>query len=253
MDKHEEKQSIFNWRLAKFVGLFQILNPNAIKILGVNVYYILIWINVLQVIAVSLLFPFGLYYLKNDITALVYYVGVITNILFGCYKIINMMNFSKDLWMCIDITSFNFMMYKHYDMNILKKWQKVSLRLTYLIFITVTIVFLVWSLCPFYITKNIVAKTKNIDGSYSEYRLNIVNLYFMVSDNTYNEYFYIFYLIEVLIVASFLYFTTLFDTFMIMLCLAISCQLETIFHAMASLGHKKSSKIINLGTFNFIR
>ncbi|VVC36724.1 Hypothetical protein CINCED_3A012535 [Cinara cedri] len=109
---------------------------------------------------------------------------------------------------------------------------------------------LVWISSPYVLSKTIVT-IKNLDGSYAKYRMNIFNLYFIASDETYNKYFNVFYLIEITVAICFTYFSVVFDIVVITICVTISCQLDAIGDAFQSLGHK--NPVRNNPNFNNVK
>ncbi|XP_022160392.1 uncharacterized protein LOC111026600 [Myzus persicae] len=237
MDSKQEKQYIFNMKLARIICLYQILIPNSTSIFGYNIYHIVIVIFGSFMFAISMLFPIGLLYLRNDIIAIMYYMGCISNFLLSSFKMGNILYHAKDIWKCIDVTSFNYISYKHYDRNVFKNWQTRSIRITYIYIVIALSAFFCWIFSPSVMNKSIIT-IRNIDGSYSKYRMNIFNIYLIASHETYNKYFYIFYAIEIIISICYVYFTIVFDVLMLLLCFAISYQLETISNTIRSLGHE---------------
>lgn len=237
MDSKQEKQYIFNMKLARIMGLYQILIPNSFSIFGYNIYHIITVFFVSFTFAISMLFPIGLLYLRNDIIAIMYYMGCISNFLLSCFKMVNILYHSKDIWKCIDVTSFNYISYKNYDRNVFKNWQTRSIRVTYIYIVIALFAFFCWIFSPCIMNKSVIA-IRNIDGSYSKYRMNIFNLYLIASNETYNRNFYIFYVIEIIISICYVYFTIVFDVLMLLVCFAISYQLETISNTIKSLGHE---------------
>ncbi|XP_016661271.2 uncharacterized protein LOC103309944 [Acyrthosiphon pisum] len=237
MDSKQEKQYIFNMKLARIMGLYQILFPNSTSFFGYNIYHVVTVFFVSFTFAISMLFPIGLLYLRNDIIAIMYYMGCISNFLLSCFKMVNILYHSKDIWKCIDVTSFNYILYKHYDRNVFKNWQTRSIRITYIYIVIALFAFFCWIFSPCIMNKSVIA-IRNIDGSYSKYRMNIFNLYLIASNETYNKNFYIFYVIEIIISICYVYFTIVFDVLMLLVCFAISYQLETISNTIKSLGHE---------------
>ncbi|XP_060835649.1 odorant receptor 46a-like [Rhopalosiphum padi] len=241
MDSKHEKQYIFNMNLARIMGLYQILTPTSTKICGYNIYHTVIVVFGSFMLAISMLFPIGLLYLRNDIIALMYYMGCISNFVLSSYKMGNILYYSKDIWKCIDVTSFYFISYKHYDRNVFKKWQTRSIRVTYLYIVIALFAFFCWIFSPCVMNKSIIT-IRNIDGSYSKYRMNIFNIYLIASHETYNTYFYIFYIIEIIVSVCYVYFTIIFDVLMLLICFAISYQLETISNTIESFGYEKCTQ-----------
>uniref|UniRef100_A0A2S2QCK4 Uncharacterized protein n=1 Tax=Sipha flava TaxID=143950 RepID=A0A2S2QCK4_9HEMI len=245
MDAMKDNEYIFNLKLSKLIGLYQILDPNTIQIFGYNVYHIGIVFVSLYMMAISLLSLIRFYYLINNINEYTFYLGCVLNYMFSCYKIIQIVYCSNDIWKCTDITSIRFLSYQYYDKSIFKNWQVRSIRLTKIYVSLSFIVTLFWLIISKSLSKNIFT-SKNLDGSLSKYRMNIFNLYLIASDETYNRYFNLFYLIELIVGVAFMYFSTLFDVLMVMMCFSFLCQLETICDAMKSLGHQCSKNVLNI-------
>lgn len=228
-------------KLARIMGLHQILTPNHITICGYNIYHIVIVFFGSFMFAISMLFPFGLLYLRNDIIAIMYYMGCISNFILSSCKMGNILYHSKDIWKCIDVTNFYYISYKHYDRNLFKNWQTRSIRITYLYIVIALFAFFCWISSPCVMNKSIVTII-NIDGSHSKYRMNIFNIYLIASDETYNIHFYLFYVVEIIISICYVYFTIVFDVLMLLMCFAISYQLETISNTIESLGYEICSQ-----------
>lgn len=236
MDPEKANNYIFNHNLAYAIGLNQILSPRTVKTCGYNVYHIIIVLFGLFLTTMSIVCCTGLYYFRNDIIVFIFYLGSVNNYVFSCYKIMTVMYYSKDIWSIIDGSSFDFMVYKNYNKDVFKKWMERSVWVTYLYILMTFLALIVWGLCP-YLLNNMIITMKNTDGSVQKYRMNIFNLYLLISSDTYNDNFYLYYFLEVIVLICFLYFTMIFDIVMVSICLTLSCQLESISKAIASLGH----------------
>lgn len=248
MNPTEDNQYVIDIKLLKYLGVYQILEPNTKKICGYNAHHIVSVFIGLPMIIVTMLCPFGLYNLLNDITAFILYLGSVNNYLFSCYKMFSIAKHSKEIWACIDVTRRDFMRYRNYNRNVFNYWQKYTLRVMYSYLSVVLPPVLVWFLSPC-VLRNTTVAYRNMDGTYSKYRMNIINLYLVVSAETYNRNFYKFYFLELTTYCGFYYFSVLFDILMGMLCFALSCQLETIADGIHSLGY--ASRIDNSGTCLF--
>lgn len=239
MDTTDENQYVFNLNLLKRLGVYQILNPETRNIFGYNVYHVVSVFIALPMLVVSILCPFGLYHLLNDITAFILYFGSVNNYLFSCYKMYIIVIHSKDIWDCVDVTRRDFMSYQKYDATVFNNWQNRIVRVMYTYLCVVSLPILIWFMSPC-ILQNTTVSYRNLDGTYSTYRMNIINLYLIVSSETYNSYFYVFYLVELTIYVGFYFFSILFDILLGVLCFALSCQLETISDGIHSLGYGSS-------------
>lgn len=240
MDPTKEEDYVFNLKLAKLIGLFQIVDPNTTAVYGYNVYRVGIVVFVFYLLAVSSMFPLGLYHTANDVYTFIYYFGCVSNHFFCCYKVLNVLYHSGDIWKCMDVASFKSMSYRHYDKTIFDRRREFSASSSNAYVVVVTLPFLFWSVCPF-VFRDTVLTIENAHGSYSKYRYNTLNLFFMVPDSTYNEHFYVYYLMETVIGTTFFYFSMLMDVLVVLMCVAISCKLDLVGDAIQSLWCKCSA------------
>lgn len=237
MDASKQNQYVFNLKLVEFLGLRQILDPETAKFYGYNVLHIIIAVFSVYILSITMLCPFGFYYFMNDVDAFIFYMGCIENYSFSVYKIMNIVYYSKDLWKCMNNTNFNLMVYKHYDISIFEMWRKRSLRVSFIYVVIAFIGMVSWISVPLVFSKTMVT-IKNLDGSYSRFRINISNMYLIVSDETYNKHLNVFYVVEVIVFVAFYYFSLIFDICMVIICFAILCQLDIICNTIQSLGYK---------------
>lgn len=228
------EQYIFNLKMAKRIGLYQILDPNTKTIWTYNMYHLTLVIPMLITIITLMIFPIGLNFYKNDLFAFLYYSGLISALSFGIFKISRFIYNSDNIWKCMDVTSFDFLSsYRRYNRDVLRKWRKQVIRVTYAYGFLSLFIWLSWSFSPL-IFNNTTIKIKKDESSYSAFRLCTLNLYYAVSDETFNNYFVVFYTLEQVIGITFLYFTILVDILIISLSFALTSQLETINDAITS-------------------
>lgn len=241
MDAEKENEYILNLKLSKLVGLYQILDPDTKKMFGYNVYHIVVVLFSLVLFGVATFFPISMYYLTNDVMAFTFNLGCSQNLGFCSYKMILILYYSNDIWKCVEVTGLGFIAYEKYDRNIFKNCREISWRITRVYVILCVLVTVVYILDPLVFNTAMVT-IKNIDGSYSNYRNNVLNTYIsLITDETYNDrYFYVFFSIDTITVISFVYCSMVFDIIMLVICCAISCHLGTISNAIGSLGHERS-------------
>lgn len=220
--------------------LHQMLDPKTPKICGYNKYHVFLMPLVLYVIVVSLINLVGFYYI-SDLAALAFYAGSSSNFLFSCYKIVNVMVHSNDIWECMDITRCDFMKsYRRYDKGPSeRRWRTQSIRMSYVYVITDLYGLFLWSLIPYFFKNDVIA-VKETDGTVGNYKINYFNMYLCVSAETYNNHFGVFVCIELFVLICFLYFTILFDSLIVTMSFAISCQLESITNAISLLDNQRS-------------
>jgi len=109
MDIRDEKNFVFDIRLAKLTGLYQILDPGTIRFRSKNVYHVVIAIIMLYMYCISItLNVSGFYYFADNIHMSVEYFWHAEMTLFIMYKIWIVIDHSNDLWNCLSVTWYGF-------------------------------------------------------------------------------------------------------------------------------------------------
>jgi len=245
MDILEDKNHVFNIRLAKIIGLYQILDPGAIKCRGKNIYHIAVVSIVLYSCAVSMMLNVcGLYYWKVNMPISVDYFWKAEIIVFLLYKTWIIVHRSDDTWNCLSVTRYGFTSFGHRNNRhnnniiiILDCWRERSVRLTTglaVAYLSALAVFFGSTLA----CSGELITIKNHDGTSSQYHQNVLNFYLIVSDDAYNAHYNTFYMVETFSVASLAILFLIFDVLLITLCLAMYGQMQMICVAFQSVGHE---------------
>lgn len=230
------KSYCIDFKLAKLLGFNQLLDSRSTTNFSYNFYHILNTILVSFLVFTSIWNMISLYRLTNDIIAFAYCTVVTINFSLSCYKFINILYYSKAIRNSIDFISGNFLIYSHYNRNMFLDWRKYSVPILYMyniIGFSICILWIVWPL----VQNDTVLKIRHLDGTYTKHRMNIFNLFLTVSEETYNNRYNMFFLLEVVTTWCFYYFSIIFDIIMIIMCFALSSQLEIINDGIKSLGY----------------
>lgn len=232
-----DEDHVFNFKLCNSFGLYQILNPNTVKLYNHNAYHVIVVVICVYMFSSMIPSIICIRNFMNDTIEFTYYIGLIEQILFVIYKMLNIVYYSNDIWKFIANTRFETMSSGLYDINIFKHWQKhsVNIAITYVIMFGLIVV--IWTLNPFIFNTSKVS-LKNADNSYNYYRLNIYNIYLPVSDELYNKYFIVFFIIDLTVAILFSICAFIYDIYMVMACYTLICQLEIINDGLRTLGHK---------------
>lgn len=227
-------------KLAKHIGLYQILNPNSIKMYGCNVYHIALYGSIIGPFAVTILYLIILYNSINDINATLYYSTMTVTLWSLFYKLCIILRNSSKIWNCFEILKSDFLLYQRYDKKIFQSWQSNSKRVGYA-FIAVSIIsIIVWNTLP-YMFKIGFVDTKNRNNSLNKSHTNVLNLNCMISDGAYNMHFNVCYFIE-FFMCTYCVMITIICIFLILIMFYAFCgQLDTIKNALESLGHVQAS------------
>lgn len=231
---------ILNLKLASYTGLHQMIHPSSgtRKVLGYNVYHVFVMAYMVFVAITLALIPIGMYLWDNDIGQIAMGLILLGNYAFSIYKVVIVMRNSREIWDCVRVTRFDFLSsYGGYRTDVLKLCSIRSNRITYTYSVCCYAVLVLWYMTPFML-RNSKITIKYRDGTYHNYRMNVHNLYVPVSSSTYNEYFLCFYVLEVMFGLCYIFFSVMFENYVVSMCLAISSQVETIGKAFESLGHK---------------
>ncbi|KAL5236084.1 hypothetical protein ACI65C_003494 [Semiaphis heraclei] len=182
----------------------------------------------------------GLYYSPNNIFASVEYGWKGMTSMFLTYRLWIVVYHSNDVWNCLTITRYDFASHNLRDRHILDRWRKRSVLITNtlaIVYFTTTLFFT----GIFLIFRNDIMTIKFNDGSVGHYQQNLLNLFLIVTDETYNAYYGAFYFIEVLFAVLMANIIYVFDMLLVTLCLAVSCQMQMINAAFESFGNKSPS------------
>jgi len=130
MNVREENNYVFNIRLAKRIGLYQMLDPGTIKYHGQNVYHVVTAFIALYVCVILIMFNVsGVYCWTNNMTISIDYFWKTESSLFIMYKMWIVIHQSNDIWNCLSITWYGFTSsFSFQKRHILDRWRKRSMR-----------------------------------------------------------------------------------------------------------------------------
>ncbi|KAL5239261.1 hypothetical protein ACI65C_006671 [Semiaphis heraclei] len=182
----------------------------------------------------------GLYNWTVNIPVSMDYFWKSENALYAIYKTWIVVHHSDDIWNCLSITRYGFTSFSNRHRRLLDRWRERLVWLTniYSIFyLTMLIIYVATTL----VISDDISPVKNYDGVISYYRQNAMDFYFIVSDKTYNENYYMFYFFEVLFYFLLTTLFLVFDILFVTLCFGICCQMQIICSSFESVGHKSLS------------
>ncbi|CAI6373144.1 unnamed protein product [Macrosiphum euphorbiae] len=237
MDLRNESNHVFNIKLAKIIGLYQMLDPGTVKCRGRNIYHIVTSCALLYMCLISMILILSiLYYWNVNIPISMDYFWKVVTSFYIIYKTWIIIHYSDDVWNCLSITRYDFTTLSNRSRHILDRWRERLAWLTTIyaiMYITSVVSYMIFTLA----FSEGTTPVKNPDGSIGYYRQNAINLYLIVSDETYNAHYYVFYFIETLVVAIVVLYFLIFDILLVTLCFGICCQMEIVCSAFESVGH----------------
>jgi len=237
MNHNDEQNYMVNLKLMKITGFYQLINPGTPKYFGFNVYKIGAAIEVMSgIISICLLCESSYYYLDNTNELMNHFMLVVA-IFFSTFKISWVSRNSEMIWNNLDMTSVDFLSYTGHKKEILQIARTKSISTTILFVILWSSVTVAWSISPFFV-RDVYLNVK-FNDEIRRFRYNSLNYVYPINEESYNEHFLYFYVIEMLHVVFWGHGTIAYDTFVISICISIAFQLKTIAISYTSLNDIK--------------
>jgi len=236
-----DQNVIMSLALSKITGLYYIINPDAVKLGGRNVYHVIVTAMIAFTVCCLCLTLFGAYRWMNDTTQLTLQFVVLSNFSLGSFKAFTMVRHARDIRECLSVARIERVgSVAQESADSVRRCRDVTS--TFIKWFTTVnyCVLITWTVLPF-LTEGIRLEVKNRDGSFNEYHSNPFNMYFLVPSDTYNRLHVVFHVLESLVGFGFVLFMVLFDTFMVAWCVTITGQLRIIAAAYEKLGYDYTS------------
>lgn len=236
----------------KLTGLYQLLNPDTPKSFGCNIFKLGGTLAVVYLTLVFIMCNLSMYYSLNDFTETVKYFMLIIATLFALIKMSFIIFNANALWNFISFTSIDYLTYRGQQKYMLINARKLSISISNIFTLSWIAIISVWVLFPI-ITKDNFMNVKSKDGTYSQYRYNMLNLMFPVSAQFYNNHFIVFYFLESIAVIVYGYSMVVFDNLVISVCITITYQLKSIALSYSALGYNNiDADFKSTGKFHFL-
>jgi hypothetical protein len=241
MEWLQNNDVIINLELFKQYYFYHLFNPNGPKILNYSVHR-LIHIVCIMVIICFIIFSALTFVLKTEnqvITNVELFLLMFVYIEFGIsfLKILVFLLKAGTIWKLFSFTRIDFLASKqcHKHMAILHVYREKSKISTNFLLNYCLVVLIMWMATPLILNTWVEPETPN-----RRYN-NILNLRYPVNTSIFNEYYYAFYLIEVLVCFFLLYYSILIDNYLISFCWTIIAQFEVITCAYKSIGNEEDT------------
>nr|AQS60751.1 olfactory receptor 37 protein [Acyrthosiphon pisum] len=232
----QDHEVAINLALFKRYQFYQIFNPNGSKLLNYDTYKLT---NVMFIVAVTTYNIFSAMCFFTDTIDTIDSVDLLLMIFIYSIIIISLLKISvllfnaDQIWELFDLTRFDFLTSRQCRKNvgILCKYRDRSITITNLYQNYSTMVFIIWMITP------LVLNTFVVVGGPNQRYHNIFNMQYPVSANIYNQYYYLFYLMEIAMGIFVLNYSMIVDNFLISLCWVIIAQYEVITTAFEKIGN----------------
>jgi len=246
MSPFEVPDVAINIELYKFSRFYHVFDPNTTEIFGYHFYR---FTGILLTVCIQVCVLFGLLGFLMEMEDTINYIErfififVNSSNFLSVVKICVFVYKAKDTWDLFDVTRIHFLKSEQcckFRNEILEKVRNKSIRLTNFIFGFATMTFIIWIIYPLVVNFFLIKTDQNNHQRYQ----NIFNMRYPVSINTYNQYFFIFYAIEVIIGSFILYNSILIDTFLVSFCWVLIAQYEILSKAFENIELKDGKFVL---------
>lgn len=249
MESKNEVQLMINTKLMKMTGLYQLLNPQGFKVFGFNIFKGAAIVYMIGLIITTIVLILNTYYFSNDVNEVIKYLMYLASAVMAFIKLYYLMKHSDTIWRCMRLTSMDSLSYEYHQKQILEVGRSRSKLLTSVftslwLFVTACCVY-----SPF-VSKNYYVYLK-VGNEIKNYRYNVLNLVYPVTDKFYNDNFMYYYYTEMIPTMFWGHSTLLFNLLMISMCFTFSYQLKTINNSFSKLDIAAKTQPTSKFTFDF--
>lgn len=235
MKSLENHEVIINLELFKKWRFYQLFDPKSPKLFNYNRYKLY---TVVATVAVFLFNSFSLMtFFDKDHKHYIEHIDLLLTmcVYFNCIlsflKIAIFLNKADQVWDLFDLTRFDFLASKPCRENSkhLIRNRKRTINILNSFYYYFVVAFIIWTILPILL---------NIYEEATDHYENIYNLEFPVTMEFYNDYFYMFYFMEVVQASYICYYTIMIDLFLISFCWATIAQYQVLTKSFEGIGHE---------------
>jgi len=235
MNPSDAHEVIYNQALNKIIGLFCILDPNRKHICSYHIYRLVC--VVISAAVTCLMFSGILGIFINveesaDTFQFIWYIFEVSIFLSSLLKMNVLVYKADSTWDLLDITRIHFLSISYCKINEkkLKECQSILIHFTNFAFRATILMLFVYTMNP--LTTNSGMKTS---GNSNQKLRNILNIPYPVNAETYNKYYFVFFIMESIILA-FNFYSILIDMFFLSISFIIIHQYEILAHTFERIG-----------------
>jgi len=240
MSSFEVHDVAINIELYKLLRFYHVFDPSYSKIFGFHFYRftgILITVFIQSCVLFGLLGCFMEMEDQLDYIELFLFIFVNASNFLSVMKICVFIYKANDTWDLFEVARIQFLKSERcrkYRVEILEKVRNKSIKLTNFIFGFSFVTSIIWMTYPLVINLIMIATDQINNQRYQ----NVFNMRYPVTINTYNQYYFVFYAIEVILAFFILYNSILIDTFLVSFCWVIIAQYEILTEAFGNIGYE---------------
>ncbi|VVC25231.1 Olfactory receptor, insect [Cinara cedri] len=233
-DDDDACKSVVDVKLFKIIGLYQLLQPSGIHVKWYRKVLLgVLWITFgLQIVQI-----YGLYYAQNDLRRFSSMTLLVVYGLMCLYKGLVLVNHGDRIWSTLDLALYGFVSSGQRNPAKLDRCKHMLTLLLRMFIVCSYFTLVIWIIGPYFIEGSL--SITNLDGTVSNYRLTINNLWIPVADYVYNmsAIWALLYLMESFILAINVFCWTIFDCYLLTMCFVLNAQFHTIAFVYETIGH----------------
>lgn len=235
--------------LLKMIGIYQIINPNSLKIKDINIYKVINICLIMLTTTTTVIGICSIFYemegsLNNGMIDMQQFFYVASNIV-ASLKVIMIIHNSDRIWKFFDVTNDLCLFGKHSPGHFYKNRECTTrfVKISYLYVLMFFIAGFLWTLKPIIL---------NISSQNNDYirNINVSNFSYFITTKIYNTFYSYFYTMEVLMTIYITYGLLSYDLLIIIILPIIYSQYEIIsfaFQNLQSIDDEEDGE----STFNF--
>lgn len=233
-DCHETAVDV---NLFKVIGMYKILQPSS-KCESGNRYRTFVLVGLWLSFVLLCLESVRLCLAVKDFILFQYELMKHVNVMIGMFKGYSVVMNADILWDVLEAARYKFTSCGRQDPSILHQYRhslKIWLRTFTMLFCSTGIA---WVLAPWFINEYIMLP--KLDGTVGYYRSSVYNLWYPVTDSTYNwlPFWIVTYMYEALMIVIIVNIFLLFDIFFFTMCAILAAQFQTLTAAYETLGQQ---------------
>ncbi|XP_060874501.1 uncharacterized protein LOC132948166 isoform X1 [Metopolophium dirhodum] len=251
MDKLGVEEVAINLELMKRSRFYHILNPNGTKIFNCNAYRLFLFLYGSIVNCIVVFSTLGFFVEMDDtlsFTDLFVAIFVLINFFLCYWRICVFMYNVNAIHEVLSVSRFDLLKSKHCckHVNVLNDYRDRTIKITNYFFLFSSTVMSQWFIYPLVVIA--FTRPEDENGRFQ----NIMNLRYPVSTYTYNHYYFIFYLMEVVVAIFTMYAMIIPDILLMCVCWAIIAQQKVLTRAFKNIGHEDNSQMVYYEDFKLI-
>lgn len=221
-----EQNALVNTQLVEYTGLFGILNSNRTIVYGLDIFQLLVKVQLCYFFITLFSLMSSMYYCSKDLNIVLPYLLIFVLILTLSLFNFHLIEYSDNIWSYMLVKNNAFLSFSTPNEVLLKSERSKYKTSTIVVLILWTIVFLAWVCSPFLQLNSY--RSININNMTYHYHFTPLNSIFPVTDYIFNKYFILIYFLEAIAVFFCCHSLVLFTFLIFTICISVECQLKRI-------------------------